>query len=93
MPGAPLIHPVQEIDAFTKAIQAGITSRKRVAAQDVEDIDDENEADQARTVAKDLGDTVYTPAAGAAPSAPAADPAPVPEPDEGDADALLQTAA
>lgn len=61
-PARGYIHPVQEIEAFSKAIQAGITSRKRVAAQhgeDVEDIDAENEADAARAKKADLAYTVY----------------------------------
>lgn len=45
------IHPLQEIEAFAKAVENGFTSRKRVAAQfgeDVEDIDAENSEDQTR---------------------------------------------
>jgi len=56
------VHPVQEIEAFAKAVTNGFTSRKRVAAQfgeDVEDIDAENEADQKRAAEKKLAYPVY----------------------------------
>lgn len=61
-PARGYIHPVQEIDAFAKAVANGFTSRKRVAAQfgeDVEDIDDENEADAKRSRDKELAYAVY----------------------------------
>jgi len=54
------IHPVQEISAYAEAIRAGITSRKRVAAElgvDVSAIDIENGRDAAR--AKEAG-VVYS---------------------------------
>lgn len=63
-PARGYIHPVQEIDAFAKAVANGFTSRKRVAAQfgeDVEDIDDENEADMKRSRDKELAYAVYAP--------------------------------
>lgn len=67
-PARGYIHPVQEIDAFAKAVANGFTSRKRVAAQfgeDVEDIDAENEADFKRSEGMGLAYAVYAkPAAG-----------------------------
>ncbi len=45
------IHPVQEIEAFVRAVENGFTSRKRVAAsfgEDAEDIDAENAEDMRR---------------------------------------------
>lgn len=56
------IHPLQEIAAFSQAVRDGFTSRKRVASsfgEDIEDIDDENEIDQARAKSKDLRYTIY----------------------------------
>ncbi|MGQ5718857.1 phage portal protein [Pseudochrobactrum asaccharolyticum] len=56
------IHPVQEIEAFTKAVENGFTSRKRVAAaygEDVEDIDLENAEDMKRARAAGMIYPVY----------------------------------
>lgn len=56
------IHPVQEIDAWLKAIENGLTSRKRVVAEfgeDVEDIDAENVEDMARAAHGKLAYPVY----------------------------------
>ena len=61
-PARGYIHPVQEIEAFAKAVTNGFTSRKRVAAsfgEDVEDIDEENDADQKRAKGKGLLYPVY----------------------------------
>lgn len=61
-PARGYIHPVQEIEAFAKAVKNGFTSRKRVAAQfgeDVEDIDDENHTDQNRSSSMALAYDVY----------------------------------
>lgn len=56
------IHPLQEIAAFSQAVRDGFTIRKRVAwsfVEDIEDIDDKNEIDQARAKSKDLRYTIY----------------------------------
>ncbi|CUW93628.1 hypothetical protein [Agrobacterium genomosp. 2] len=56
------IHPQQEIAAFSQAVQDGFTSRKRATSsfrEDIEDIDDEIEIDQARARSKDLRCTIY----------------------------------
>ncbi len=56
------IHPLQEIPAYSQAVRDGFTGRKRVASsfgEDIKDIDDENEADQARARSKDLRYPVY----------------------------------
>lgn len=54
--GWPYLHPVQDVQANEKAVQSGFKSRRSVVAElgdDVEVIDDEQQADNAR--ADDLG--------------------------------------
>lgn len=61
-PARGYIHPVQEIDAFSKAVTNGFTSRKRVAAsfgEDVEEIDADNESDMQRASDGKLAYPVY----------------------------------
>lgn len=55
------IHPIQEVQAFMMAVQAGFTSRSKVAAEfgfDIEEIDLENAADFQRA---QIAGTAYSP--------------------------------
>ncbi|MCJ9720789.1 phage portal protein [Agrobacterium sp. SHOUNA12C] len=63
-PARGYINPLQEVQAYAMAVEKGITSRKRISNQfgeDVEEIDEENQADQQRAHQKGLGYTVYFP--------------------------------
>jgi lambda family phage portal protein len=56
------IQPVQEVQAFMMAVQAGFTSRSKVAAEfgwDIDEIDLENAADSQRAQIEGLAYTVY----------------------------------
>jgi lambda family phage portal protein len=56
------IHPIQEVQAFMMAVQAGFTSRSKVAAEygfDIEEIDLENAADSQRAQIEGMAYTVY----------------------------------
>lgn len=58
------INPLQEIQAFAEAVRNGFTSRKRTVStfgDDVEEIDEENRADQENSRSKGLGYSVYFP--------------------------------
>ncbi|BDA85477.1 phage portal protein [Aureimonas sp. SA4125] len=61
-PARGYVHPVQDIQAYSAAIRAGITSRKRVAGQlgeDVRQIDLENAQDQAAATELKLRYSTY----------------------------------
>ncbi|WP_084268599.1 phage portal protein [Allorhizobium undicola] len=56
------IHPIQEVQAFMMAVQAGFTSRSKVAAEfgyDIEEIDMENAADSQRAQVAGLAYSPY----------------------------------
>ncbi|MGO7115583.1 phage portal protein [Rhizobium johnstonii] len=56
------IHPIQEVQAFMMAVQAGFISREKVAAEygyDIEEIDLENAAGSQRAQVEGLAYTVY----------------------------------
>ncbi|RVL87667.1 phage portal protein [Sinorhizobium meliloti] len=56
------IHPIQEVQAFMMAVQAGFTSRSKVAAEfgyDIEEIDLENASDSQRAQIEGIAYTVY----------------------------------
>lgn len=56
------IHPIQEVQAFMAAVQAGFTSRSKVAAEygyDIEEIDLENASDSQRAQIEGIAYTVY----------------------------------
>ncbi|NKL63305.1 phage portal protein [Rhizobium leguminosarum] len=61
-PARGYINPIQEVAAYSEAIKNGLSSRKRVSnsfGEDVEDIDEDNAADQARARGYGLQYPIY----------------------------------